>query len=190
MTIFPTGLRVPSGHRPPVEIVAATLTAIVVLPVPGAPARICNRLSASHSRQSQRIAIGAIESADSNSMLTDLAGVGTRSRRAALVSRGVAPHCVSAAPLPELLEVVVRRRRPGSPAYRPSGRLLPKQAKTIVVASVEAGKPSIPALKRPDVKPAGIATFPSRAVEAEKEPRRAPSRNSLGHRWRRSATSS
>jgi hypothetical protein len=38
-----------------------------------------------------------------------------------------------------------------------------------VEASVEAGKPRIPALERPQVKSLGIATFLPLAVEAEKK---------------------
>jgi hypothetical protein len=38
-----------------------------------------------------------------------------------------------------------------------------------VKASVEAGKPYIPALKRPEVKSAGIAAFLSLSVEAKKK---------------------
>jgi hypothetical protein len=44
-----------------------------------------------------------------------------------------------------------------------------RETESIVEASVEAGKPYIPALKRPEVKSAGIAAFLSRSVEAKKE---------------------
>jgi hypothetical protein len=62
-----------------------------------------------------------------------------------------------------------------------------RETESIVKASVEAGKPYIPALKRPEVKSEGIAAFLSLSVEAKK---RAPSRNSFDHPWHSRATSS
>ena len=57
-------------------------------------------------------------------------------------------------------------------------------------ASVEAGKPCIPALKRPEVKSAGIAAFSRSPSKRRRKPQRAPSRNSAGHRGLSPATSS
>jgi len=59
-----------------------------------------------------------------------------------------------------------------------------------VEASVEAGKPYIPALKRPEVKSAGIAAFSRSPSKRRRKPQRAPSRNSAGHRGLSPATSS
>jgi hypothetical protein len=44
-----------------------------------------------------------------------------------------------------------------------------RETESIVETSVEAGKPYIPALKRPEVKSVGIAAFLSLSVEAKKE---------------------
>jgi hypothetical protein len=48
-----------------------------------------------------------------------------------------------------------------------------RETESIVEASVEAGKPYIPALKRPAVKSAGIAAFLSLFVKTKRKPRRA-----------------
>jgi hypothetical protein len=51
----------------------------------------------------------------------------------------------------------------------PSSRLLSRETESIVEAVVEAGKPCIPALKRPAVKSARIAASLSFSVEAKKK---------------------
>ena len=48
----------PSGHRPPVVIVAIRLSSRVVFPVPPAPAKMCNFPCANQPGQSQRMATG------------------------------------------------------------------------------------------------------------------------------------
>jgi hypothetical protein len=44
-----------------------------------------------------------------------------------------------------------------------------RDTESVVKASVEVGKPYVPALKRPQVNSAGIAAFLSLSVEAKKE---------------------
>ena len=55
--------RLPSGHRPPVVMVAIRPRSSVVFPVPPAPARMCSFPFASQPGQSQRIATGLIDAA-------------------------------------------------------------------------------------------------------------------------------
>ena len=53
-----TRLGMPSGHRPPWVTVAASAMAMVVLPCPGAPAKMCSLPRANQLGQSQRIGSG------------------------------------------------------------------------------------------------------------------------------------
>jgi hypothetical protein len=81
---FAASARVPSGHSPPDETMAAKVMAWVLLPTPGAPARMWTFPRASQSRHTQRMGRASIVDALS---------------RVALQGRDSAPNGSSAAPL-------------------------------------------------------------------------------------------
>jgi hypothetical protein len=64
ISTLPTSTGVPSGHLPPLVMAAAKAMPIVVLPVPGAPARRCSFPLANQSRHSQSIGSGVYSAAD------------------------------------------------------------------------------------------------------------------------------
>lgn len=60
---LPLGALVPSGHIPPLDTIAARFMLIVVLPVPGAPPKICIFPAANHQAQIHSVAVIGISEA-------------------------------------------------------------------------------------------------------------------------------